>query len=160
MSDIVHLMSIQKHGFPFFNLRFDVWKYGPVSKDIFVELSDTPDLLSDYIAIDKCADTPFITAKKDFDDDEFSDNDLSILEYVATHFKNASASYLVKLTHSEHSPWYQTASKHGLLPHFALGQCTSTDIEIDFSTLFNDDNQKTFYLENKELLSFGQYLKG
>ena len=156
---LIEQISIQKYGFPFFNIRFDVWKYGPVSKDLFIELSDTPELLKAYITIDKCEDTPFITVKKDFDDDEFSDNDIAILDYVVTHFQNASAAYLVRLTHNEHSPWHQTAIRHGLLQAFELGQCTSTDIEIDFSTIFTDDNQRAFYLENKELLAFSQHLK-
>ena len=156
---LLEQISIQKCGFPFFNIRFDVWKYGPVSKDIFIELSDSPDMLSSFILIDKCDDVTFVRPKKEFDDDEFSDNDLSILEYVAVHFKNETANELVKLTHNEHSPWYQTALKNGLHEHFALGQINSTDIEIDFSTLFEDENQKAFYLENKELLAFSQHLK-
>lgn len=152
-------ISIKKYGFPFFNIRFDVWKFGPVSKDIYVELSDTPDLLDKFLTIDKCEDTTFIHPKIAFDDDEFSDNDMKILEYVAINFKNTTAKQLVNLTHRKHSPWYQTALQYGLHERFALGQLNSTNIEIDFSSLFEDENSKTFYLENKELLSFSDHLK-
>lgn len=157
---LLEQISIQKYGFPFFNIRFDVWKFGPVQKDIFVELSDAPELLEPYIEIDKCEGSPFIKPKKEFDDDEFSDNDMDILSYVAQYFRNTSATQLVKLTHSQRTPWHMTATKHALHEHFALNQCNSTDIEIDFTTLFNDENQKEFYLENKELLAFSQELKG
>jgi uncharacterized phage-associated protein len=156
---LLEQISIQKYGFPFFNLRFDVWKFGPVSRDIFIELSDNPILLSEFISLNKNEETTFIKPLKEFDDDEFSDNDLTLLEYVTNTFKNDTAKQLVDFTHNKHTPWYQTALKHGLLEPFALGQLNSTDFEIDFTTLFEDENQKAFYLENKELLAFSQHLK-
>lgn len=157
---ILEEVAIKKYGFPFFNIRFDVWKFGPVAKDIYVELSDSPDLLAKFIEIDKCDEkTTFVRPKIEFDDDEFSDNDIAILQYVTSNFKNANATQLVNLTHRKHSPWYQTALKYGLHERFALGQMNSTNIEIDFSTLFEDENLKAFYLENKELLSFSEHLK-
>jgi uncharacterized phage-associated protein len=156
---LLEQISIQKYGFPFFNIRFDVWKFGPVSRDIFIELSDNPILLSEYISLNKDDDATFIKPLKEFDDDEFSDNDLGLLEYVSTTFKNASAKQLVNYTHNKHTPWYQTALKNGLLEPFALGQLNSTDFEIDFTTIFENESQKAFYLENKELLTFSQHLK-
>lgn len=157
---ILEETSIGMYGFPFFNIRFDIWKFGPVSKDIYVELSDTPNLLSKFIDIDKCDEkTTFVRPKIEFDDDEFSDNDIAILEYIATYFKNFTATQLVELTHRKHSAWYQTAQKHGLLERFELGQINCTNIEIDFSVIFDNENLKAFYLENKELLSFSEHLK-
>lgn len=156
---VIEEIAIKKYGFPFFNIRFDVWKFGPVSKDLYVEFSDSPDLLAKFIEIDKTADTTFIRPIVAFDDDEFSDNDMALLDYVATTFKNITAKQLVNLTHRKHAPWYQTALKHGLHERFALGQINSTNIEIDFSTLFEDEKFKAFYLENKELLAFNNHLK-
>jgi uncharacterized phage-associated protein len=156
---LLEQISIEKYGFPFFNIRFDVWKYGPVSKDIFIELSDTPDLLKAFIVVDKLSEGTLIKAKKEFDDDEFSDNELELLAYVADNFKHTTATQLVNLTHNPHSPWYQTARINGLHEPFALGQINATNIEIDFTTLFKDTHQKAFYLENKELLAFSQHLK-
>ena len=46
---IIEEISIMKFGVPFFDLRFDVWKLGPVSKDLFVELTDELNLLEPYI---------------------------------------------------------------------------------------------------------------
>ena len=108
---LIEEISIKKYGFPFFNIRFDVWKLGPVSKDVYLELSDTPDLLHMFIEVGKTTDTTFIRHKKNFNDDEFSDNDMNILAYVITHFKNATANYLVSLTHQKHSAWHQTAAR-------------------------------------------------
>lgn len=157
---LIEEIAIKKYGFPFFNIRFDVWKFGPVSKDLYVEFSDSPDLLAKFIEIDKNTDATFVQPIVDFDADEFSDNDMALLEYVVTTFKNKTANQLVNLTHRKHAPWYQTALKHGLHERFALGQISTTDIEIDFSILFEDEKFKAFYLENKELLAFNNYLKG
>ena len=156
---LIEQLSIQKSGFPFFNIRFDVWKFGPVSRDIFYELSATPDLLNAFIAINKQDDTIATKHGKTFNDDEFSDNDLALLAYVTDTFKDKTATELVNITHNPHSPWYQTAQVHGLLAPFEEGKMNTTDIEIDFTTLFKDAHQKAFYLENKELLAFGQHLK-
>src|ERR1700722_15526779 len=46
---IIEEISVKTYGIPFFDLRFDVWKLGPVSKDLFVELSEEPALLADFI---------------------------------------------------------------------------------------------------------------
>ena len=85
---IIEEISVKKFGIPFFNLRFDVWKLGPVSKDLYVELTDEPNLLSEYItkeAIEK--DKFIICPKHEFSDDEFSDNEMALLEEVAERFK-------------------------------------------------------------------------
>ncbi len=153
-------LSIDRYGFPCFNIRFEVWQFGPVVKDIYIDLSsDSVNMLNPYINIDKCDNTTFIKPLKEFSDDEFSDNELQLLEYITKTFGNFSAKQLVKLTHNEHFPWYKTASQHGLIPHFESGQLNSTDIEVDFTYLFQDENKKEFYLENKELLSFSHNLK-
>ena len=156
---LIEEINIKKYSFPFFNIRFDVWKLGPISKDIYLEISDTPDLLHAFIELDKNGDSPLIRPKKAFDDGEFSDNDIRILEYAVAHFGDAPAAYLVNMTNQKHSAWYQTALRYGLLGYFKSGQLTTTDIEVDFSILLNDPHNKAFYLENKDLYSFSNLMK-
>ena len=81
---IIEEFSIKKFGIPFFDLRFDVWKLGPVSRDLFVELSGTPVLLSEFIARDD--NNNEIIALKEFSDDEFSDNDIAFLNEILYRF--------------------------------------------------------------------------
>lgn len=152
---LIEEIHVKKYGFPFFNIRFDTWKIGPISKDLYLELTDTPDLLHAFIALNKSRIEP----KRAFDDGEFSDNDLKTLDYAVIHFGNALAPYLVNMTQQRHSAWYKTAVKNGLLDYFKSGQLTTTDIEIDFSTLLTNDQQKAFYLENKALYAFSDTLK-
>ncbi len=159
---LIEEISIKKSGIPFFNLRFDVWKLGPVSRDIFIELSSEPVILSEYISIEK---TPhdnniYVNPKTKFCDDEFSNNDIGILNYVVDTFKTSSAQDLIKLTHRKHSPWYLTAKKNNILEHLESGKLNSTDIEIDFTELFHDSPlHKEIFMEHKEFLAHTQYLK-
>ena len=49
---LVEESSVKKYGAPFFSLRFDVWKLGPVSRDLYTEITSEPFLLEDYIKRD------------------------------------------------------------------------------------------------------------
>jgi uncharacterized phage-associated protein len=42
---LIEELSVKKHGVPFFNIRFDVWKLGPVSRDLYAEITSEPTLL-------------------------------------------------------------------------------------------------------------------
>jgi uncharacterized phage-associated protein len=151
---IIEESSILKFGVPFFNLRFDLWKLGPVSKDLFVELSDEPILLSEYIGKDEIEKGKFIICpKKEFSDDEFSDNEMKLLEEVAERFKYCTAKELINFTHRKKSPWYITAQKHGLVDALEAGQINTTDIEIDLSEIIQDEKEKlALYQSHKEFL--------
>src|SRR5437762_1520053 len=62
---------IKKYGHPFFGIDFQLWKHGPVVKDIFIDLSDeSPTLLKEFIERDPQNPMNF-TAKTEFCDDEF-----------------------------------------------------------------------------------------
>jgi uncharacterized phage-associated protein len=158
---IIEETSIRKYGIPFFNLRFDVWKLGPVSKDLFAELSDEPALLSDYISKEETDKGNFVICpKKDFSDDEFSDNDFEILKEVAERFKYCTAKELINFTHRKDSPWYLAAQKHGLVDALEEGKLNTTDIEIDLSEIIQDDPEKlALYQSHKEFLSQTKSLK-
>ncbi len=79
----LEITAIKRSGFGFLNLNFDVWKLGPVARDIFVELSsDEPILLNDYIMIERDNRSAIISPKIAFNDDEFSDNDMVLLDLI------------------------------------------------------------------------------
>ena len=112
---ILDELSIKKSGIPFFNLKYKVWKFGPVSEEIFIDLSSETTLLKNYIERTSEDGTTLIKPVKDFNDDEFSDNDIDLLDYVIATFGNKTAKDLVSFTHRQNSPWYNTAVKHSVL---------------------------------------------
>lgn len=157
---IIEELSVKKYGIPFFDLRFDVWKLGPVSRDLFVELSSEPVLLAEYIIKEETTDTTVIKAKKAFSDDEFNDIEIKLLEDIVESFKNYSANDLVLFTHRKHSPWYLTAQKNGVLEYLESGQMNSSDVEIDLSQLLEDQPEKMeLYKNHKEFIHQSKRLK-
>lgn len=157
---IIEEISIKKFGIPFFGLRFDVWKLGPVSKDLFVELTDEPNLLEPYISKDIKDGYPCISAKKKFSDDEFTDNEMALLKEVAERFKYCTANELINFTHKKNTPWYNAAQRNGVLELLESGQMTTTNIEINLAEDIEDDAAKiSLYNSYKEFLSQSKSLK-
>lgn len=157
---IIEELSIKKSGIPFFDLRFDVWKLGPVAKDIYVDLSDEPQLLSEYISKECKGGNIFIVAKKEFSDDEFSDNELALLNEICERFKYCTSGELVNFTHRRNTPWYKTALKNGILELLESGKMTTSEIQIDMSEMIEDDKDKlALYLSHKDFMQQSKNFK-
>ena len=157
---IIEEISVKKYGIPFFDLRFDVWKLGPVSKDLFYELSEEPTLLSDYIIREVTNGNVYIKPKKSFSDDEFNDNEIALLEQISERFLYCTAGELINYTHKKDSPWYNIAYKHGVLDLLESGAKTTTDIEIKLCESIENDSQKlALYRSHKDFLAQSKTLK-
>ncbi len=134
--------SVIDSGVPFFGLKWKVWKLGPVDQTVFSELSNQPDLLSDYISTSYDDGTTLVEAKKDFDDGEFSDYDLSLMDKVIQSLGHHTAGHLSELTHKKGGLWDFIATEHGLKEKFDNHLQTTSDYEIDFSNLISGDKHK------------------
>jgi len=144
--------SAIKNKVPFFGINFEVWQAGPVSKDVFIDLSNPkPVLLKDYINTQHNVDgTVYVTAKKEFSDDEFSDNDMELMDFVISKYGHKTATQLVSLLHKKNSAWYYEAEKNNLLELFDKKLTTYSDVEIDFNYYLSGCDSE-FYKETKEL---------
>jgi uncharacterized phage-associated protein len=157
---IIEEISIRKFGIPFLNLRFDVWKLGPVSKDLYVELTGELNLLEPYIIREDGGNSTIVRPKKEFSDDEFNDNELRLLHEIAERFKYCTANELINFTHKKDTPWYNTAQKNGVLDALETGKLNVTDIEINLAEVIAEDEVKTaLYLSHKDFLSQSKSLK-
>jgi uncharacterized phage-associated protein len=157
---IIEEISIKKFGVPFFGLRFDLWKLGPVSKDLYVELTGELNLLEPYISREDGNSSTIVRPKKDFSDDEFSDNELRLLGDITERFKYCTANELINFTHKKDTPWYNTAQKHGILDALESGKINTTDIEIDLAETIAEDELKTaLYNSHKDFLAQSKSLK-
>lgn len=157
---IIEEIAVKKYGIPVFDLRFDVWKLGPVSKDLFVELSEEPDLLAPYINRQIVNGNVYIQAKKDFSDDEFNDKELELLEEISRRFLYCTAKELINFTHRSDSIWYKTALRNGVLDLLEKGQMTTTDIEIPLHEIIENEEEKlALYRDHKEFVAFSKSLK-
>ena len=152
--------AIKTYARPVLNLDFEVWHLGPVAKDLFVDLSSNePHLLKDYVETSLDDEgRAYVSAKKPFDDGEFSDNEISLMDNVIDHFGTCTAKELVFLTHRPHSPWTMTAQKNGVLEGLLAEKIMTTDYQVDFSSLL-DDEGKQRYADHIEYLAMSKSLK-
>jgi uncharacterized phage-associated protein len=153
--------SIKKYGHPFFGFNFQIWKFGPVLNDVYIDLSEDPiSLLGAYIRRTAHNDNEF-EALSEFNDDEFSENDIELMDSIIKFARNKTAKDLVNYTHNEKSLWRQSAIQYGILERLETQKTSSTDLLIDFTLLFEEDSfLKERYLNAVENLKFINHLKG
>ena len=135
-------MAIKKSGIPFFNLKYKVWKFGPVSEEIFIDLSTELTIFKDFIKKNSDDGSTYIAPLKDFNDDEFSDNDLELMDLVIGLFGGKSAKELVSYTHRPNSIWEQTAKENSVLDLLRNEEINNTEILIDMGRLVAHDLRK------------------
>lgn len=154
---LIEESSIKKFGVPFFGVPFELWKYGPVIKDVMVDLSQPkPELFGKYVQKDPADDKMFV-AVADFNDDEFSDNDIYVIEKIRDFARHKIAKDLVDFTHKENSLWRKSAIKYNVLDELEKGTLSTTNYTIDFSMLFDEGEPMQGYLkenlENREFIN-------
>ena len=139
---ILDEISIKKSGIPFLNLKYKVWKFGPVSEELFIDLSSELKILENYIEKNNEEGVNFITPIVDFNDDEFSDNDIELMDLIIEKFGNKSAKELISYTHRTNSPWYNTAKENDVLDLLENEVINNTEYLIDMGQLISHDTRK------------------
>ena len=157
---LIEEKSIKKFGYPFFGFNFQLWKFGQVLKDVYIDLSeDSPQILKDYITKADYDINLFIPIAE-FNDDEFSDDDIYLLDSIAKFAKHKTAKDLVDLTHNDNSLWKLSALKNGVYEQLEAKEINSTEYLIDFSLLFESNSfQKERYESAVDNLDFINHFK-
>lgn len=143
--------SVRRFQTPFLGLPFEVWQAGPVVKDIFIDLSETPVILDGYVEKEVEDGKTYIKATADFSDDEFSDNDITVMDDILHRYGNKTAKQLVELTHRKDGLWYATAKRNNLLEGFEQKVINNSDCQIDLSECLADCGRE-FYNEQMDFL--------
>lgn len=139
---ILDELSIKKSGIPFFNLKYKVWKFGPVSEEIFIDLSSDITILKNYVKKTNNGNDTIIEPIADFKDDEFSEYNIELMDFVIEEFGNKTALKLVNHTHRKNAPWHNTAVKHSVLELLLNETINNTEFIVDMSILVNHDQRK------------------
>lgn len=152
--------SVLKYQRPFFDVEFEVWKFGPVVKDIYIALSPDSYILDKYITTEfDCNKTTNIKATSSFCDDEFSDCDIALMDAIINKYGQCTASQLVDITHKKNGLWYKQAIEADLIEAFDNRYTMSSSVVIDFSKLL-DGCDREHYMDNLETSSFiNNYIK-
>lgn len=148
--------AVLEKGIPITWLEYKAWKLGPVPQDLFYSKNDGYNKFSDYISFEKKKGNNSVLVKpvKDFDDSEFSEWDLEIIDRVLNQYGQKTAGQLIFLTHEKDSLWDKTVKKAGI--KFSADNRTSDKVLNFLELIDNDDYKKTIYfstLENLELKS-------
>ena len=153
-------LSVRQYNTPFLGIPFSVWRLGPVSVDVFEELSDGPVILGDFITLQFNGQGVRVTpvADREFNDDEFSDNDITVMEKVMKKYGDMDSEALIALTHKEGSLWYETAKEHGLLQDFEQKRANSSNIVIDMARGLCPD-ARNMYEETLEIRDFANRMR-
>ncbi len=144
---------VQLYHIPLLSIPYSVWRLGPVSVDVFEELSDGPVLLSDYVTLQFNGQGVKVTPSKEFDADEFSDAELQVMREVMDKYGEMNSEQLIDVTHREGSLWRETAKEHGLLEDFEQNRANSSNVIIDMGRHLCPDDRKYYdeTMENRQL---------
>lgn len=145
---ILDELSIKKSGIPFFNLKYKVWKFGPVSEEIFIDLSSEITFFKEYITKTLKNGVFVFQPLAKFNDDEFSDNDIELLNFVIENFGTKSAKDLVRFTHRKKSPWYSTAVENSVLELLEKEEINNTELLVNMKVLVQHDSRKKLIYNN------------
>jgi uncharacterized phage-associated protein len=150
--------SVLETGTPFLNINFEVWKLGPVAKEIFISIEDSSkDWIDNYITCRHhlFKKGTFLIPNNQFDDSEFSEVDIRLLDTIIKDFGNKSASELIAETHRKTGLWYKVAKENNLLEKFDDGILSSSDCKIEFRDIISDNPQKlSKYNSYKDFFEF------
>lgn len=163
---IIDETSVKETGVPVTWLEYKVWEQGPVAPEIYEEIQrgttcgPKTEIVGKYINI-TVTDNPvnqsatpskYISSDKTFDDSEFTDYEIELLDRIIKKFGNQSAKQLVKHLHSANSLWESEKIKNQL--DFDL-QGGISNVSIPLNTLIKDDLKKQeIYASAFESLSF------
>lgn len=153
--------SLKSFGIPFFGFNFKLWQFGPVEESVYNELCNEDGLnqLKNYIKKVPYGDSFLLEPIKEFNDDEFSQNDLDLLKSMVKFSKHKTAKDFVRYTHGKESLWRNTALQNGLLEKLEKREISKTDIDIDFYPLFKKDEfLKERYQDFLEFQKFNNYI--
>jgi uncharacterized phage-associated protein len=98
-------------------------------------------LLNKFII--KSNDGNYILPKVDFNNDEFSNNDIELMDLVVDKFGFLSANELISYTHRGNSPWYNTAKENAVLYLLENEVITNTEYLIDMGQIVVHDKRKS-----------------
>lgn len=149
--------STKEIGVPFTWLEYKAWEKGPVPVKLYEELQEKlplnlgNEVLSKYISVSKNPspegyNSDFIysiEALEKFDDDEFSEYEIELMDRVIDLYGNMTASEIIKILHANGSLWHNVVSDNKLQLQFDLMHRKS-DVTIPFTELIADDILKQF----------------
>ncbi|RRN76297.1 DUF4065 domain-containing protein, partial [Pseudoxanthomonas sp. SGD-10] len=146
--------AIRDSGVPITWLNYKAWKFGPVPEEIYDRIK-TIDYLQKsgqevtvpvQIAVTQptgnLPDGIILQPKREFDDSQFSDYEIEILDDVIQDYGKLTGEQLVDILHQQGSLWHKVVQEHHLEQQFELKNNRS-DFVIELTQLLDSDFKKS-----------------
>ena len=145
---IIDETSVKETGVPVTGLVYKVWKMGPVAYDVYVDLKhNDSEQLSMYAEAKKGdGDWALIKSVNKFDDSEFSDYEIELIDQIINKYGHYSKDELIELLHEEGGLWKKVVDEKNL----AFEKDKTSPHKIDLSQLIADDSHKLELFRNAQ----------
>ena len=133
-------------------LKYRAWVMGPVPDDLYSIIrghANNPDMLLDFINIEDIKinniDCFKITSKTNFDDSDFSEFEIELMDEVIENYGKLSSDELIKILHDEKSQWDKVVTKFKIKNDFNNNPRTTSPYPIPLHELNEGDPYKEQY---------------
>ncbi|TAH18478.1 MAG: DUF4065 domain-containing protein [Cytophagales bacterium] len=138
--------SVKEVGTPVTWLEYKVWEMGPVAVDIYNEVQHLKhSTLSSFISVERKKsfdyETTIIKPLKSFDDSEFNDYEVELIDRIIEKYGNMPAKNLIDILHKEDTLWHKNVIKNELKFAFSLYNRRS-NVVIELADLIADNDMK------------------
>lgn len=158
---IIDELAVKETGAPVTWLRYKVWKMGPVPKKIHTNLTfEGGNLFSEYIDVEYIPELKGrkIESNNQFDDSEFSDYEIELIDRVIMNYGHYTSSQLIDLLHETNSLWHQKVVEKNLQPIFDSNEESTSPYSIDLKDAITDPFLKTMFDEMLDTIEFRESL--
>ena len=150
--------AIKANGIPITWLDYKAWQFGPVAPETYY-IKYKKSVFDSFISLyeNNIGENKLLLFPKvDFDDSEFSDYEMDLIDEVLKEYGTKSPSQLVNVTHEKGSLWDLTRIQYGI----DFTKTIKTDISLDFTRLIENDKLKLMkYREAEENMYFSKELQ-
>lgn len=158
---IIDELAVKETGAPVTWLRYKVWKMGPVPKKIHTNLTfEGGNLFSEYIDVEYIPELKGrkIESNNQFDDSEFSDYEIELIDRVIKSYGHYTSSQLIDLLHETNSLWHQKVVEKNLQSIFDSNEESTSPYSIDLKDAIADPFLKTMFDEMLDTIEFRESL--
>jgi len=158
---IIDELAVKETGVPVTWLRYKVWKMGPVPRKIHTNLTfEGGNFFSEFVDVEYVSEVNGrkIEANNTFDDTEFSDYEMELIERVVKNYGHYNSNQLIELLHESDSLWHQIVVKKNLQQIFDSNEESTSPYSIDLKEAITDPFLKVMFDEMLENIVFREEL--
>jgi uncharacterized phage-associated protein len=158
---IIDELAVKETGTPVTWLRYKVGKMGPVPRKIHANLTfEQANYFSEFIDVEPVPELNGrrIISNNKFDDSEFSDYEIELINRVIRDYGSLSSTELIDFLHTNESLWHKIVVEKNLQPIFDSGEESTSPYSIDLKEAINDPFRKVMFDEMLDNIKFQEEL--